>query len=128
MTGACFRSLDDSAQSPFTDVEQKLIRLGLDKAAYQGESDACAIKLFRALRKRNATADQIIRAFVTSTWEARELAAARGRVMTFGKHQGRTIGELPPSYLRWVLEKCKNAPFNLRRAILLVLNACNHLF
>jgi uncharacterized protein (DUF3820 family) len=36
-----------------------------------------------------------------STWATRELMAARGRVMTFGKFEGRTVGEIPGWYLRW---------------------------
>ena len=106
----------------FTDIEQKIIRLGLDPAAHPGEVDVCAMKLFGSLRRRGTTADQIIASFAQATWAARELSAARGYVITFGKYRGKTVGEAPPDYLRWVLTKCDNAPLNLRRAIQIVLN------
>jgi hypothetical protein len=82
--------------STFTAVEEKLIRLGLDPAAYECESDNCAVKLFRSLRKRGSTADQIISFSTQSTWADRELSAARGYLMPFGKHRGKAVGELPP--------------------------------
>jgi uncharacterized protein (DUF3820 family) len=106
----------------FTAVAEKFIGLGLDPAAQQGESDVCAIKLFRSLRRRDVSAERIIRSFAQATHAARELSAARGYMMPFGKYRGKTVGEVPPRYLRWVLENCSNAPFNLRRAMQIVLN------
>jgi hypothetical protein len=113
-----------SDESPlFTPVEQKLIRLGLDAAAHEGESDVCAIKLFRSLRKRGLTAEQLMRSSAQSIWAARELMAARGRVVTFGKkYRGRTLGEVPGSYLQWALENYRDLPLNVRAAIQLVLD------
>jgi uncharacterized protein (DUF3820 family) len=106
----------------FTNVEEKIIRLALDPAATEGESDVCGIKLIRSLRKRGSTADEVIQPSVQSTWALRELSAARGRVMTFGKHRGKTIGEIPGHYLVWALKNVDDMPFNLRRAITIVLN------
>jgi uncharacterized protein (DUF3820 family) len=113
-----FRSLPEVV---FTAVEEKLIRLGLDPAAHQGESDVCAVKLFRSLRKRGTNADQLISGFCQSTQAVRELMAARGRVMTFGKHRGKTVGEIPLHYLRWALRECDDMPLNLRRAMQIIL-------
>jgi uncharacterized protein (DUF3820 family) len=67
-------------------------------------------------------AEQIIASFAQSTWATRELMAARGYVVDFGKYRGRTVGEVPPHYLRWALAKHDNLSFNLRRAMQLVLN------
>ena len=106
----------------FTDIEQKMIRLGLDPAAHPGEVDVCAVKLFGSLRRRGTTAEQIIQSFATATQAARDLSAARGRVMTFGKYRGRSVGEVPPGYLRWALKTCDNMPHNLRRAMQIMLN------
>ena len=114
---------DDLTPQPvFTPVEQKLIRLGLDPAGHQGEIDVCASKLFGSLRRRGVNAERIIAAHAQALWAARELSAARGRVMTFGKYRGKTVGELPLDYIRWALRKCDNLPYNVRRAMRIVLN------
>jgi uncharacterized protein (DUF3820 family) len=111
------------AETPvFTDVEVKLLRLGLDRAAHPGEVDACAVQLFRSLRRRGLTAEDLLRRSAQAIWAARELAAARGRVITFGKYRGKTIGEIPMSYLRWALKSCRDMSHNLRRSMQIVLN------
>jgi uncharacterized protein (DUF3820 family) len=115
-------SLPDDLSPPFTATEEKLIRLGLNPAAHPGEVDSCAVKLFGSLRKRGTTADQVIQSFATATWAARELMAARGRIVDFGKYRGKTVGEVPPDYLQWAIKNCDNMSFNLRRAMQLVLN------
>jgi hypothetical protein len=92
-------------------------------AAHQGESDNCAVMLFRSLRKRGVNADQIISGFCQSTQSARDLMAARGYVVQGGKFQGKTVGELPMWYLRWAIKSRRDISFNLRRAIRLVLDA-----
>jgi uncharacterized protein (DUF3820 family) len=107
----------------FTETEEKLIRLGLNEAAHQGESDACAVKLFQSLRRRGVSAEQVIAHMTESTWAMRDLMAARGRVVDFGKYRGKTVGEVPPDYLEWALRECSNLSFNLRRAMQLVLDA-----
>ena len=111
------------AEPLYTAKEESLIRLGLNEAAQGNEIDNSAAALFRSLRKRQVSAEQVIEHCGLPTWETRELSAARGRVMTFGRrYRGKTIGEIPPDYLRWTLS-CDNLPFNLRRAIKLVLEA-----
>jgi hypothetical protein len=57
-----------------------------------------------------------------STFAARELAAARGYVIDFGKFSGKSVGELPDWYLRWLATGCNHASFNLRKAARIVLN------
>jgi uncharacterized protein (DUF3820 family) len=103
-------------------AEQKLLRLGLDPAAHQGEVDNCGAMLLRSLRKRGVNAEQFIASMTQSTWAARELMAARGRVMTFGKYKGQTIGELPLDYIRYALNNFDNMALNVRKAMQLVLN------
>jgi hypothetical protein len=44
----------------FNDIEQKLIRLGLNAAAHDGETSNSASMLFKQLRKRGITADQFM--------------------------------------------------------------------
>jgi uncharacterized protein (DUF3820 family) len=51
--------------------------------------------------------------------------SARGRVMTFGRYRGRTVGECPPNYLKWALKTCDNLPHNVRRAMEIVLREGN---
>jgi hypothetical protein len=107
----------------FTETEQKILRLALDPAATASEADVCGSKLIQSLRKRGVGAEAIVAHMTRSTWVARELMAARGRVVDFGKHKGKTVGELPRSYIEWALRECDNLSFNLRRAMTLVLNA-----
>jgi uncharacterized protein (DUF3820 family) len=104
-----------------TEVEEKLFRLACDPAATENEADVCGIKLVRSLRKRKASAETLIAGMTQSTWAMRDLDAARGYVVNFGRYKGRTVGECPPDYLRWALRECGNLNFNLRRAIRLVL-------
>ena len=110
------------SSSGFTTIEQKVLRLALDPAAHKGEADACGIKLVRLLRRRRATAEQIIASYAQSTWTARELMAARGYVVQGGKFHGKTVGELPAWYLRWALKNRRDMSFNLKRAMQLIYN------
>jgi uncharacterized protein (DUF3820 family) len=107
----------------FTATEQKLLTLSLDPAAHEDEIDNAAVMLLRSWRRRGVSAEAIIAGMTQATWLARELSAARGRVMDFGKYKGKTVGEVPPDYLRWALRECSNLSFNLRKAMKLVLQA-----
>jgi uncharacterized protein (DUF3820 family) len=49
------------------------------------------------------------------------LERARRRVMPFGKHRGRKLDAIEPSYLRWALRECSNLSLGLREAIKIVL-------
>jgi hypothetical protein len=37
--------------------------------------------------------------------------------MPFGKHRGKLLSHIDPSYLNWVLNNCENASLDLRNAI-----------
>src|SRR6516165_10623489 len=105
----------------FIEKEEKLWRLALDSAATPHEADACGIQLIRSLRKRGVDAEQILKNHIRATLAARELMAARGYVLSFGQYRGKSVGECPSDYLRWVLANCDNITPNLRRAIRIVL-------
>jgi hypothetical protein len=104
----------------FTPTETKLLRLGLDPAAHEGEIDNCAVKLVRSWRKRGLTPEQIVASFAQKTQALRDLSAARGYVVSFGKYRGRTVGEVPKWYLKWALQNCRDLSFNERKAMQLI--------
>jgi uncharacterized protein (DUF3820 family) len=110
----------------FTPVETKLIALGLIHASSENETNICGGKLLQSLRKRGISAEQFARAVSQTTWEAKELADARGYIVTFGCHKGRTVGELPRSYIIWALKDCRDMPYNVRRAMEIVLQNLTH--
>ena len=113
----------DAETSVFTDTERKLLTLALNSSATENESDVCAVKFVRSLRRRGITTEQFVRALSQRTLASRELSAARGRVITFGKHRGKSVGEVRPSYLDWALKNCRDMPYNVRCAMRLVLAA-----
>jgi hypothetical protein len=108
--------------SGYTPVEEKILRLALDPAAFPGEVDSCGIRLIRSLRRRGVTADQLLQPTAQPSWAARELDAARGYCINFGRFRGRSVGEIPGWYLEWALKNCRNMTPNLRRAMQIVLD------
>jgi hypothetical protein len=117
------RNLTSTDGPVFTPTEQKLIKLGLNSAAHPGEVDNAGAMLFRSLRQRGVSAEQMIASYAQQTSAMRQLEAARGRVVDFGKFRGKTVGEVPGWYLRWALKNCRDMSYNLRRAMTLMLNA-----
>jgi uncharacterized protein (DUF3820 family) len=114
-------SADYESSSVFNEREQKLLRLGLNEAASVGEVANSGTALLQSLRKRGVHAETIIGAHPSPAISALERAA---RVkMPFGRHRGREIGVIEPSYLRWCLRECSNLSFALRQSIQLVLSA-----
>jgi uncharacterized protein (DUF3820 family) len=105
----------------FTEQERKLVILGLNSAAFPGEVDNCAIALFRSWRARGIDAERVIMGMVQATRTARDLAAARGYIVPFGKFKGKSVAEIPSWYLHWLLYGCDTASPNLKRAVRLVL-------
>jgi len=101
-------------------IEQKLLALALDKGAFEGEADAAAVMLVRKLRGRGATADGL---FATPHIEPYPEKASGQMTpwhyyrMTFGKHEGEMLMDVPISYLRWVLNNCTRIQPKLRNAI-----------
>jgi hypothetical protein len=87
-----------------TATETKLLRLGLDSAARDGEIRNCAVKLFESLRRRRVSADELLS---ERTYRTLELG---GFVMPFGKHKGRPICEIDENYLWWALGNITGRP------------------
>jgi DNA polymerase-3 subunit epsilon len=51
-------------------------------------------------------------------WEAvSSCMLQRPTKMPFGKHKGSALGDLPDSYVRWLLEDCDSLGWDLRRAL-----------
>jgi hypothetical protein len=107
----------------FTPVEQKLIRLALDEAAAPGEVSTSAIKLVESLRRRGVKPETLIQQQLAEKQFPTRLARARVLVMPFGRHRGRRLEVIEPSYLRWALANCDGLSLGLREAICLVLAA-----
>jgi uncharacterized protein (DUF3820 family) len=107
----------------FIEVEQKLIRLGLDPAASAGEVQNSGAKLFQNLRRRRMRPEALILGSQLQAPSLPEtaLAIARRRVMPFGKHRGRHLEAIEPSYLKWALRECSCLSLGLREAIEIVL-------
>ena len=103
----------------FNEIEMKLLKLALDSAAHPGEVRNAAVKLVESLRRRHASVEMLH----TSRPGSLTLATARRRVMPFGKHRGRQLQAIEPSYLKWALRECSCLSLGLREAICAVLEA-----
>lgn len=100
---------------PLTVLEEKLLRLALDKAAPKGESDAAALKLIASLRTRQIDGyDHNVKSafggknnysydtppnppgFQPDDWPG-------SIIMPIGKYQNKRLAEIDPSYFSWAL-------------------------
>ena len=96
-----------------TEIEMKLLRLALDRAAYEGEADNAAIMFVRKLRERNAKADDLF-----GHGQASANTNGKGNeTMTFGKYKNQMIKNIPIAYLVWVMNTCTNIDPQLKLAI-----------
>jgi hypothetical protein len=107
-----------------TSVEMKLLRLALDKGAYEGEAENAAVMLIRKLRNRNVNADELFKQTSSAYNSTRAEYSNRNTVteygnaiMTFGKHINKPIKEIPINYLTWAYNNCRNMEDSLRYAI-----------
>jgi len=91
----------------------KLLRLALDKGAYEGEADNAAVMFVRKLRERNASADALFSHSQLNT----ALEKCGNEKMTFGKYRDEMIKNVPISYLTWAFYNCANMDARLRSAI-----------
>lgn len=97
-----------------TEVEMKLFRLALDKAATDEEAATAAAKLIALMRKRGADSydpnERDRFRIPEAARQARHDKTVKAEhwpgsiVMPFGKHVGRPLAQIPPDYLRWCLE------------------------
>ncbi len=86
---------------------EKFVRLGLDRAASEGEVSTSGAMLFRHLRSQGVTADALLGT----------AAPHEDFHIWFGKYNGRPISKVPGDYLRWVLSKIEDLPREFRRAV-----------
>jgi hypothetical protein len=112
----------------FTEKEQKLIRLAMDQTAQPGERQNGAAMLLESLRKRGITAQQFITlsdpmAAETPKAEYRRVHQNNGRLcphcqgpdwgsyeISFGRYNGKTLRQIPLSYLDWCLREMEDDP------------------
>jgi uncharacterized protein (DUF3820 family) len=98
----------------FTPTEIKLIRLGLNHAAADGETKNAGSLLLTSLRKRNVRLEDILH--LSPAYQ--RPAINYGEVlMSFGKFKGFRLKEIDPDYLRWVIENCELSAPRICRAI-----------
>ena len=98
------------------DIEMKLLRLALDKGAYDGEADNAGVMLVRKLRERNANVDDLF-VIHPPPHKDNDVSVYGQQRMTFGKYENEILADIPMSYLIWVLTRCRNISPNLRKAI-----------
>ena len=90
---------------PLTRKEQKLAALMLDPAAPTGEYSNAAVKLAESLRRRGIKVDQL-----SGDRTALTQAEVGRFIMPFGKHRGKTLRDIDPAYLFWIVANCENKP------------------
>ena len=96
------------------DMERKLLRLALSPSAQGGEVTTSAIKLINTLRARGVESSAIENALEGSGAE-NMVPVLSGpdwgmTMLSFGKHKGEMLMDIPPSYLRWVLRWISESP------------------
>ena len=99
-----------------TDIELKLLRLALDRAAPDGEYSTAAIMFIKKLRERNANADDLFNK-PNPVILSNDLSAHSQWRMPFGKYKDEMLIDIPTDYLIWVLQNCRNIKPDLRNAI-----------
>jgi hypothetical protein len=108
-------------QPGFTEVEAKLLRLALDRAARGGEIQTSAIKLIESWRRRGLSAETLLALSDAQHPSSRSTFSPADVLMPFGKCRGFPLRKIKASYLRWVLENCEDLQPELERAIRAVL-------
>jgi hypothetical protein len=105
----------------FTEKEQKLIRLAMDRTAQPGERQNGAVMLLESLRKRGITAQDFIT--LSEAPKYRGVHHNNGRLcphcqgpdwgsyeISFGKYANKTLRQIPLSYLDWCLREMEGDP------------------
>jgi len=102
-----------------SDIEMKLLRLALDRGAYEGEADNAAVMFVRKLRERNANADELFGQAQTIIVQSSvsKYGNSGNQKMSFGMHNGKMIKDVPIDYLIWVIYNCNNIDPKLKLAI-----------
>ena len=96
------------------DMERKLLRLALSPSAQGGEITTSATKLINALRARGVESGTIENALESNGAENMAPVVSKPdwgmTVLSFGKHKGEMLMDVPPFYLRWVLHWINDDP------------------
>lgn len=100
----------------FTDKEVKLLNLALDKSATEGEIRNAAIAFVTKLRSRG------FRYLDATTHEYEEREDYGLTVMTFGKHKGKCLKDIPNDYLIWVMESAERCSEYIKDSIRMYLS------
>jgi hypothetical protein len=100
-----------------TDLERKCIVLAMDPSAGEHEAGAAATKFVSLLRKRYRNGHELVEDLEKLPKFEQPKVVWGDTIMTFGKHHGMRISEIPPDYLLWVLGNCENMSPSLRQAM-----------
>jgi uncharacterized protein (DUF3820 family) len=107
----------------FTELELKLVRLALDRSAPPGEAEAAMRKLLASLRQRGVDGYSELFMGAGSQEQPRpprprpqerqpDPGSKTARMgwpfsipVTFGKHRGKYLGDLPSDYMDWCIKE-----------------------
>ena len=107
----------------FTDTEKKLLRLALCVSAHPGEVDGAGRALIASWRKRGLDPDALF-GTGTATLAIPENIYAK-TILSFGKHKGRRLDQVPVEYLLWALDNFSGLWPQTRTAIQRFLDHAN---
>jgi len=108
------RSKMPASSAFFAPTEMKLIRLGLNHDAADGETKNAGSLLLTSLRKRNIRPEDVL---ILSLASQRPAINYGEVLMSFGKFKGFRLKEIDPDYLRWIIENCELSAPRICRAI-----------
>lgn len=110
----------DAATAPRFDLLEKLLRRALDPAALDGEAENSALKFILIARREGIGYEQLAAAIAPPARvsrvrrprvKRRRRPPACDLVMSFGRHRGRSLGEIATihlPYLRWLADEIKD--------------------
>jgi hypothetical protein len=78
----------------------KILAIGLNESAPDGEWQSAAIRFFFMLRKNKAEPEH----FINLTFQPKECSNQFFYAMPFGKHKGTNIIDVPDGYIIWIWE------------------------
>lgn len=93
------------------ELEVKLLRLALDPGAHPGEVEGAALRLIMLWRRRGLTIEAFQANGAAAAPAVQYYAPDYGLCkMPFGKHKDKEFKDIPPSYLRWLLNERRTNP------------------
>ncbi len=88
---------------------EKLVRLGLDPAAHEGEVSNAGASLMKHWRSRGLRPEDVL--------GNGQNAEPKPHVFPFGQYKGCTLDEIDSGYLQWALDTLKKLSPRFRAAI-----------